>query len=293
MPKMRGAHTPLETHHVALLFQLAGRPFPLPLVHGTVAGEPTWMLVDTGATSHVIAGWLARRAHLDVQNFGDVGTDHAGHAIVTSRAARPRLAFDGWGLLPDSPILVTEVPEAVARLGIGAFISPQELGGAGAVVLDLVHGEMRTESSDNAAAAVGNVGANLFVAPHTCSDEGSPITRLAYVASATIEGTHVALLLDTGAHHTDLLASTAAGKRFLGRSVPSHAQVYAASGKIVTRTLHAVRLKVGEYAVVTDVDLIPGEPDAACPRDGVVAMDVLRSCVVVLDHASAYGRCGL
>ena len=280
--------------HVKLHFELGRRPFPLPLVHGTVSGEPTWMLVDTGANSHVIAGWLARKAHLEARNLGDVGTDHTGRAIATSRVDHPKVLVDEWGALSDSPILVTEVPEAVARLGIGAFISPQALAAAnGAIVLDLKSAEMREEDGGHPKALLGPRGAEVFgTAAHPCVDDDSPIRGLAFVIPVTIEGTRAALLLDTGAHHTDLLSSTPIGKRFLPRSVPNREQVYAASGKIVTRTVRTAKVTLGEYAVVTDVDLIPGESDPSCPRDGVLAMDILRSCVIVLERAKVYGRCG-
>src|SRR5580658_10616460 len=69
--------------HVALRFDLNGRPFPLPLVHGTIAGEPVWMLVDTGSTSHVIARWVARKAGLPLRPLGNVGSDHTGRPIMT------------------------------------------------------------------------------------------------------------------------------------------------------------------------------------------------------------------
>src|SRR5438132_2527545 len=64
-PAPRAAPEPAEhpsprARRATLRYELKGRKFPLPLVRGTVAGIPTWMLVDTGANSHVVAGWLAR-----------------------------------------------------------------------------------------------------------------------------------------------------------------------------------------------------------------------------------------
>jgi hypothetical protein len=280
-------------HHAKLHFELGGRPFPLPLVHGTVSGEPTWMLVDTGANSHVVAGWLARKAHLEMRNLGDVGTDHTGRTIATSRVDHPKVLVEEWGALPDGPILVTEVPEAVARLGIGAFISPQALGAEdGAIVLDLKNAEMHDEDAAQAKAFIESPGADIFKSAHACADDDSPIKGLAFVIPATIEGTRAALLLDTGAHHTDLLISTSIGKRLLPRSIANREQVYAASGKIVTRTVRTAKLSIGQYTVTTDIDLIPGESDSSCPRDGVLAMDILRSCVIVLEQAKVFGRCG-
>jgi len=250
------------------------------------------MLIDTGANSHVIAGWLARKAKLQAKNVGDQATDHAGHAIATSRVDRSTITVDGWGALPDAPTLVTEVPEAIARIGIGAFLSPQELDIDSALVLDLARAEMYSTDSAHASAELDGKGANPFtLAARACEDRESAIRGLAFVVPATIEGARVSLLLDTGAHRSDLLATSPAARRFLARSVPSGEQVYAASGKISTRVVRGAKIDVGAYSKMTDVEIIPGEPDPSCPRDGVLAMDMLRSCIVVFDRGAVYGRC--
>jgi hypothetical protein len=50
-------------------------------------------------------------------------------------------------------------------------------------------------------------------------------------------------------------------------------------------------MRVGGLEVVRDVDLIPGREDDFCPRDGVLAMDILKQCVVVLDRQTVSGVC--
>ncbi len=47
----------------------------------------------------------------------------------------------------------------------------------------------------------------------------------------------------------------------------------------------------GAFASTSDVDLIQGAADASCPRDGVLAMDVLRDCTLLLGRQKIYGRC--
>src|SRR6266568_6080467 len=68
-----GPNEPKELRHVDLEFAINNKPFPLPLVRGTVAGVPTLFLVDTGANAHILAGWLARKAQLTTRGFGDTG----------------------------------------------------------------------------------------------------------------------------------------------------------------------------------------------------------------------------
>jgi hypothetical protein len=281
------------TRKATLRYELNGRPFPLPVVHGTVSGQATWMLVDTGANSHVIAGWFARKAGLTVARLGDVGTDHAGRTIATSRADHPNVVLDEWGPLGDGPMLVTDVPPIIEKLGIGAFISPQRLTEEGdAVVLDLASGEIRAAYYEEALRSDILVGPSLVGAgARACEDTQSPIKGLAFVVPTSIEGQRADLLVDTGAQRSDLLVASPAGQALAVRSIPNKEQMYGASGRLSSRTVKGARLHAGELAFALDVDLIGGESDPYCPRDGVLSMDVLRSCVLLLGRKQIAARC--
>jgi predicted aspartyl protease len=102
----------------------------------------------------------------------------------------------------------------------------------------------------------------------------------------------VDLLVDTGAHRTDLLTTSKAGKVLAGRARPSQEQMYAASGLVKTSLVRAAAVKIGEYALTADIDLVPGVADPICPRDGVVSMDALSSCTLLLGRKQLRGRCG-
>lgn len=289
------ASPPTGGRRVTLRYELHGKSFPLPLVHGTVAGAPTWMLVDTGANSNVIAAWLARQVGLPLKKLGDLGADHAGRTIATYRVDHAAVTIDEWGALADIPLLATEVPTMLEELGIGMFVSPQRLveGDGGSVVLDFPVGEMRAAHYDEAVHKLGRHGTSL--APNggrVCEDDATPIQGLAFVLPATVEGRGADLLVDTGAQRTDLLANSAAGKALASRSIANKEQLYAASGRMMARLVRGATVSVGDYAVHADIDLIPGAADPFCPRDGVVSMDVLRSCVLVLGKTSMAGRCG-
>ena len=293
------AAAPVEANalprRVGLRFDLNGRKFPLPLVHGTVAGEPVWMLVDTGANSHVIASWVARKVGLAMKPLGDVGSDHTGRAVTAYTVEHPGVTIDDWGTLTDGPMLVTDVPEPIARIGIGAFVSPQWLAGAGdAVVLDLTNREMRSAPWEDAVKAL-EAGPGREVAPNgtrLCEDTASAIKGLAFVLPASIDGHGVDLLVDTGAHRTDLLTTSKVGRVLAGRARPSKEQMYAASGLVKTSLVRAAAVKIGEFVLTTDIDLVPGVSDPVCPRDGVVSMDALASCTLLLGRKQLRGRCG-
>jgi predicted aspartyl protease len=286
---------PHAAHHATLRFELNGRAFPLPLVHGSIAGMPVWMLVDTGANSHVIARWVAQRLGLSMRALGDIGSDHTGRAVAAYMVEHTSMTIDEWGPLADKAMLVTDVPEPIARIGIGAFVSPQWLAEQGdGVVLDIAKGEMHTAAWDDAVAELDGRGGRSIggSGAHLCQDDASAIHGLAFVLPASVDGKPVDLLLDTGAHRTDLLSTSKAAKLLVGRSAPSREQMFAASGLVKTRIVRAVDVRVAEWATTTDIDLVPGVADAVCPRDGVVSMDVLQSCTLVLGPTGVLGRCG-
>jgi hypothetical protein len=263
-------------------------------VSGTINGHPVLMLVDTGANSHVIAGWLARKIGMPMKKLGDIGTDHVGKSIATYRLDDVDLAVDDWGKLRTTTVLATEVPEVIEKLGIGAFISPQRLDEEGdAVVLDLAKGELRSAWWDVEQKAMSENGTPLFDvdSARMCDDSDGPIRGLAYVVGSTIESQKVSLLVDTGAQHSDLFASSGPGQRLLDKSMVNKEAMYTASGKVRARTLKSAHITTGNFAVTSDVGLIQGAPDASCPRDGVLAMDVLRSCTLLLGRSKLYGRC--
>jgi predicted aspartyl protease len=204
------------------------------------------------------------------------------------------MVIDDWGPVADGAMLVTDVPEPIARIGIGAFVSPQWLASDGeGLVLDLAAHEMHTAAWDDATRELeGRDGSAL--APggvRLCEDTASAIKGLAFVLPARIDGHPVDLLLDTGAHRTDLLTTSKAGRLLVGRAKPSREQMYAASGLVKTSLVRAAEVRIGEFTITTDIDLVPGVADPVCPRDGVVSMDALQSCTLLLGRKTVMGRC--
>lgn len=252
------------------------------------------MLVDTGANSHMIAGWYARKIGLPMKKLGDIGTDHVGSPIATYRIDKVDMAIDDWGKLSASTVLAIEMPEVIRKLGIAAFISPQRLDEEGdSVVLDLEKGEIRSAWFEAQQRAMSDGGTPLvdLATGRTCDDAGGSIRGLAYVVPSTIESQKVSLLVDTGAQHSDLFIGSAPGKALEAKSTAGDEPMYSASGKFEARSLKSAHITTGSYAVTGEVGLIQGAPDSSCPRDGVLAMDVLRSCTLLLGRSKIYGRC--
>jgi len=282
---------PPEKRRADLDYVLKGRPFASPVVRATVNGVETTMMVDTGANTHMLTGWLARKANVETKQIGDSGTDHTGKAIRARRADRPNIAIEGWGAIADRPTLVVDVPDKLEQLGIGGFLSPQQLATADdLVVLDLERAEMRTAKPSEVEAMPGRV---LGRGPaRTCSEQDANIGRtLAFVVKGSLETHDVDLLVDTGAPMTDLLGISAAGKALGPKTVENKDEIYAASGKVKPRLFKGGKLVLGEVEAKLDVNILAGANDPFCPRDGVVAMDVLRHCTLVLSPTSITGTC--
>jgi len=227
--------------------------------------------------------------------LGDVGSAHTGRAVSAYTVEHPGVSIDDWGALADGPMLVTDVPEPIERIGIGAFISPQWLAAAGdALVLDLANREMRTAAWDEASQAL-DARPGEEIAPRgvrLCRDDASAIKGLAFVLRASVDGHGVDLLLDTGAHRTDLLSTSQAARLLSARATPNREQMYAASGLVKTSLVRAADVRIGDWSLTSDVDLVPGVADPVCPRDGVVSMDALQSCTLLLGRDRVRGRCG-
>ncbi|WP_438027071.1 retropepsin-like aspartic protease [Sorangium sp. So ce233] len=273
----------------SLQFHVNDRPFPSPLIDAVVAGHPTVLLVDTGASHHVLARWLANELALPLSTAGDVAVDHAGRPLPVSRIEDASLALSGWGRVEAPALLVVPVPDVLQRIGIGGVIAPQALAAPGrAVVLDLRDGRMTEAPSDAAARALRARFGDAAVAELArCGgpNQGSELT-----AKATVEGIAVTLKIDSGASQSSLFAVSPAGQK-LSRRATGDRSAYAASGKHTVPVLSGARLQLAGFDAAADIDFLPGARRAACPSDGFAGMDVLRTCVLVLSEDGGLAGC--
>ncbi|MGK3989930.1 retropepsin-like aspartic protease [Sorangium sp. So ce136] len=273
----------------SLQYHLNDRAFPSPLIDAVVAGQPTVLIVDTGASHHVLARWLADELALPLSTAGDVAVDHAGRPLAVSRLENAVLALSGWGRVEVPTLLVVPMPDVLQRIGIGGVVAPQELARPGrAVVLDLGEGRMTEAPRDEAARALrARFGETAVVELGRCGgpNQGSELT-----ARASVEGIPVTLKIDSGASQSSLFAVSPAGKR-LSRRATGDRSAYAASGRHTVPVLSGARLRIAGLDAAADIDLLPGERRATCPSDGFAGMDVLRTCVLVLAEDGGIAAC--
>ena len=248
----------------------------MPLVHGTIAGRPTLLLLDTGAYDHLLEGWFAS-ALQDAEASGKSAAviDHANRRVPMDRWSSVTLALDGIGALGTiRPLTTRDQTPGPRAFGIGGILSPQKLTDGGAVVIDFPAGEMARETEDHATTRLAGHSTSLGTAVR-CGG--------AYIIEATIEGKEARLLVDTGAFATDLKATSMPGRALLGRSSVSR-DIYAIGGAVQTRALADARVTIAALTKVLDVSIVTdGGSSGRCAGDGVVGMDVLGGCVLVIE----------
>jgi predicted aspartyl protease len=241
-----------------------------------VGGQPAQLIVDTGATDHVIAGWVAREIGAQAPRPAGSATAHGGETVALGRIDGVGITLAGFGRVNAPSLLVTEVPADVRRRGVGGVISPQALVAEGrGVIIDLVHGELVEGEAPVVRDALEALGTRP-VAVQRCAAPGAGVL----VVEATVEGEQVGLQLDTGSTTSSVGRSTPLGQR-LGRLKTGQSTQITASGIHTVATVPSARVELGPHASELSLDLTARAPAGGCGQ-GYAGMDVLRSCVLLI-----------
>jgi hypothetical protein len=260
---------------------LAEKGFPSPVVRIGVPGQPpALLLVDTGASIHTLAAWFVESAHIDAQAAEGTARGSTGNVSSIRVARDVPLKLENGDALPLTEAIVVDFPPMFGQLRIAGLLSPQLLAPPGqAAVLDLATPSMTI--------------APVASAPHTgrvCINRESEFRNLSYSVPITILGQHGAMILDTGATSTLIAAGSSIGKALADRSVEGkHTQGLGGEAE-ATRHVPGVTIRRGGSPTIADVNL-GKSPGPACGPDGLLGMDALRGCVLVLGESSASIRC--
>lgn len=266
---------PPPPRHVRLQYDVEGLA-PLPFARGTVGTESTWMLLDTGASTHVATSQVVRRGGLPTKHSSEAIEDHARATLPTARTDLSRVALDGWGKMPRGQLLVIEQEESgiAAKTNVGVFLSPQKLERSAVTVLDLRAAELRTVRENE-------IPPLLDTRPNDPLKDGVRTCHGVFIVRAEVQGEPVELILDTGATRSTLYAATPAGKRLTPRATKSTMRGEGPSGKLASKTFKGAKIASGDLKTTTDVELFPGSPPTDCSNDGVLGFPELRSCILV------------
>lgn len=279
----------------AIVFQeFYGQLFPFPLARVRVAGESTWMVVDTGSTHHVLADWLVRKLALTSRPSVSTGQGHMGDQVQVRNVDLKELDIEGWGAVPTPALISIQLPSVYEKLGVGGVLSPQLLGEAGAAVqISFPQGEMRLVPAASPAEPRTQSYFGTRVNTDVCAAAPQSGQATQYLVPLTVDGRSVRLLLDTGAPETDLREADSVVRDIArGRSVTRETRTpMTSSAKVQVGELKGVVLSVGTLRQVLDLALIPGISPPDCPSQGHLGLSVLRECSLLLQEASFSAEC--
>lgn len=282
---MPNPHSPTGVASLPIFYDhaLAAQGFSNPLLRGRIAGNEATFIIDTGASANVLADWFVKAAGISTSRIDSQARDNAG------KAAPERLVQHLQGQWSDGQrfelkeAAVIPFPAYFRSLHIGGLISPQLLAPVGmAAVLDLRAPSLQFVPFERALSNLQRAEAPLAPVDLTpsCRNEQSKFVNRQYVTPVTVAGVTELMLVDTGATSTifsDKSRIARAVGRGSERARPSEGVGGEKRGERRVRDVHLLR---GGQSVTVNASV--GEVSASCGRKGVLGMDALRSCVLIL-----------
>jgi hypothetical protein len=111
-----------------------------PLVEAVVNGVPTRLILDTGASDHLLTIDLCEAAGVATEP-GEPGTDSTGSSVPSWQARKVTVRI-GEVAFTFSEVVAIGTPPPFRSMGIGGSLSPQRLHPGAHVVLDLAAGRV-------------------------------------------------------------------------------------------------------------------------------------------------------
>jgi predicted aspartyl protease len=286
-PAPTGAPAAARTLPIHYDEALARRGFPSPVLKVTVNGVTGWVLVDTGAGLHTLAAWFVEKAGLvsDASLTDKVGgRDASGERLWLRFLDEVSLTLEGTGTLQLGIAAVADFPKEFESARVAGLLSPQSLLVEGeALTLDLRSPSLRIQ-----AAGPGSAGDRRADPLDACRSRAAQVPGLLFAVPVLFEGRSARLLVDTGASHTRLAgdASAAIGLPRDG----TRDQLGVGGVREPMAVARTVSVRVGGLDQVADVAI--GGGSSGCGGDGLLGIDVLRQCELVLTAGGGRLACG-
>jgi predicted aspartyl protease len=264
--------------------------FSSPLLRATVRGQPVWFIVDTGASANTLASWLVSAAHLDPRQTTAVATGSTGAQSSVRAVVNEKIHLEGGRALNLRQAIVVELPPIFAEQKIGGLLSPQLLApGHLASVLDLRVPTLRFESFEIAVAGLGRNRPLMSSGSRACRNAESPFENRQYAVPVTADGTSGTLLLDTGATST----LVAPGSRIAAvlRDRASESGRMQGVGGDAQMMRKAPNVRIERAGTTSMIAVTIGGSTPSCGSDGLIGMDALRQCILVLGESTFAWSC--
>lgn len=269
---------------------LVAKGFPSPLVKARIAGHEALFIIDTGASVNVLADWYAKVAEIPTgTESGSTARGSGGKTATVRTAHRLRGRWSDGQRFGLKEAIVVAFPPVFERLHLGGLVSPQLLAPEGtAAVLDLKIPSLEFKPFARAMSDL-HLSRATKVPQQVCRDPDSQFLNRVYLAPVATAGVTDLVLIDTGATKTVVsvdskIAHAIETNSELGpRSEGLGGEV---NGRRIVRDVQLLR---GGGTVALSPSI--GEVAASCDAKGVLGMDALRSCLLVLGGSKMAFSC--
>jgi hypothetical protein len=242
-----------------------------PMVHATVGGVGTRLILDTGSTDHVLTKEFIDRVGVDAEP-GEDGTDHAGAAV-------PSWLVGELGIqIVEQPFALHGVvaiagPPPFAGWGVGGFLSPQHLHPTARVLIDLLNDRLvvvEPSEADVDAWLIARVPSLRPIALDRVPGEATVAVPAAIEPFAAVP-----TMLNTGGRQTEFASAAVSGLRGMG---DGQGGLGVGGGRVVGSDVGERVLLVGDVRIPLRRLVVRDEMDGP---PGLVGEDVLRGTALI------------
>jgi hypothetical protein len=257
---------------VPITFEVGDQVTHAPMIHATIAGAPTKLILDTGSTDHILTIELASEVGLRA-GPGEPGTDSTGASVQSWTLGGVEVEIAGQAFALRDVVAIT-APAPFPGWGVGGFISPQHLRPGAWAVLNLA-GErfflLDGEEADVTAWLSERTPDLWLLRLERVPGDGTILVR-----GAIEPFEEVVTMLDSGGKRTQFTEAAVPGAHE-GPQTSSGRGV--GGGESFGAELRGQTLIVGEASLPLATLVLSSEMDG---RDGLVGMDVLRGTVLTV-----------
>lgn len=290
-PRNVAAHASAANRPLPIFYDaaLVAKGFPSPLVKARIAGHEALFIIDSGASVTVVADWYARLAKIPIATAAGAATGSGGKTATVRTTHRLQGHWsDGQGFTLTEAIVVA-FPPLFETLHLGGLVSPQLLAPVGtAAALDLKTPSLRFVPFARALSDL-HLSHAVTVPQPVCRNPDSQFVNRLYLVPVTSAGVTDLMLVDTGATKTifstesQITHAIEPATELGPRSEGVGGEV---SGQRIVRNVQLLR---GGKAVAVNPSI--GAVSAPCDAKGLLGMDALRSCLLILGDSEMAFSC--
>lgn len=257
---------------VPIDFEIGGEVVHSPMVGVRIGGRKTRLILDTGATDHVLTTELARAVGIRAEP-GEPGTDHVGDSVPSWDLGAVPIQIGDRALTLEGVVAIAG-PAPFEGWGVGGFLSPQHLHPTAYVVIDLVSSRLILVQGDEG-------GVMSWLEARSPSLVPLSLARVAGQSEVVVQAAidpfaTVATMLNTGGRATEFAADAVPGLRGEGSHSTGHG---VGGGAVLGSAVEGQTLRVGDAKLSVPRLLVR---EAMGSARGLIGMDVLGGTVIMV-----------